>query len=253
MKEQISRFFTKATQQSIDGQKPSMKNIFSRAFIDKQETGKVDLLKLILENGEVLKHKFGQWEVTLTQHGCEINNLGPDGKRKFFSTIPMAYDMPGRVIEPDLAFDLPSGLSYVDAGTGTEIDLAGFIYKAKDVKTGEMKSFPQKIGGIICHGENGPRSSLSNPAFKRVEESADLSETSFVDASGKPLTYWHPTSDGIKTFQIKDGLRVDQRWYLSELIVDDKNRVGNVNAVYTLDKHDSVVVGELANVSFRKK
>lgn len=93
-------------------------------------------------------YKFGQWIIKgdddpNSEHfGYSISNRGPDGKRRFYEVVPGKYGQPIIVAEPDLAFEVPENLVYVNATDG------------KSIKPEE------KIAGIIC--QNGPRLSLSN-------------------------------------------------------------------------------------------
>lgn len=250
---------------SIKNQEASWKNILTRALIAKKETGKVDVLKLLLEGGEVLKQRFGQWEIALTKHGYEIHNHTETGSKRFYSIVPGAYDNPFRISEPDLSFDLPTQLHYVDAvriDANSKLPLTlnpdkDLAYSVKNIRTGQVESRKQKISGIICKDGDKDvlRFSLSNAAFIESNSEAikELKNEQFLNAKNEPtLVYWRRTVDGIETVQMIEGQQVRRRWYLDQISLGDKNRQGNVDAIYTLTKPDSVIVGELANANFRK-
>jgi len=231
---------------SIKGQEPSWKNTLTRAFINKSEKGeydfpalqrenalttikrllaesfskgeKLDVIQFMLESGEKVEHTFGQWKVTMGKFGIEIDNLGDNGERRFYSMRPGGYDNPVRVAEPDLAFDVPDDLVLVDAD-GKQITLESINYTTKDISNGQKIENRQKISGIICRGENGPRSSLSNPDFLRIgdESGTNLKDDDFRNVRGLfNRVFWHmDTPKIIKTFQMVEGKRVDRTWYLS--------------------------------------
>ena len=91
-----------------------------------------------------------QWTVYVVEEGnYNIYNLDPNNRKKRFFEVVMTkpHGQPVIVAEPDLAFDAPVNLLYLNA-------------------KGDAVKPDQKIAGIIC--QNGPRFSLSNALAKGV-------------------------------------------------------------------------------------
>lgn len=97
------------------------------------------------ERTKTMVFKHGQWMVHTQEGnggGYNIYNLDPDtGKKRFYEVVPGKFGEPIIIAEPDLAFDAPANLCYINA-------------KFEVVKP------DQKIAGIIC--QDGPRGSLTN-------------------------------------------------------------------------------------------
>jgi len=94
--------------------------------------------------------KFKQWTLVANEADEKYNicNLGSNGEKQFYEIVPGKYGEPIIVAEPDLAFDTPPNLRYVNA-------------------KGEKVQPDQKIAGIIC--DDGQRFSLSNAKSKGIE------------------------------------------------------------------------------------
>ncbi|MBI2037785.1 MAG: hypothetical protein HYT15_02540 [Candidatus Magasanikbacteria bacterium] len=90
-----------------------------------------------------------QWTIKVdeTTGDYNVTNLGPNGERQFYMVSPGQYGQPIITAEPDLAFDAPSNLTYVNA-------------------KGETVTPSEKIAGIIC--QDGPRFSLTNAKNKGI-------------------------------------------------------------------------------------
>jgi len=105
-----------------------------------------------------LSRQYKQWTLEATNDQYSITNKGSDGKKQFYEVTPGPYGNPIITVEPDLAFPVPSNLTYKDA-------------EGKEVKPTE------KIGGLIFKDENGKvihRFSLSSkdkPKYESVEGS----------------------------------------------------------------------------------
>lgn len=251
--EKLSQFLANKTKESIEEQKPSIKNLLSRAFIGKLEGKKQNFQDLLLE-GKELFSKHGQWTSVLNEQSYERKNLNSEGQEQFYTEVQGVYGNPLFIIERSKAFALPESLNYTNA-SGEAVDPSSMTFKYKDLQGKEVIA-QHKIGGIICQSEelhkDDPRSSLSNPNFIEITEGVPPENKSFVDGKDKPITYWQKTSDGIKTFQIINGQRLDREWYLKVLFLKDKNRFGNFDAYYSLNKPDKVKVIELADINFNK-
>lgn len=93
--------------------------------------------------------RLKQWTVDVNDTTGEyrICNLGLNGEKQFYEVVPGKYGEPIIVAEPDLAFDPPTNLLYVNA------------QRAETTPD-------QKIAGIIC--KDGPRFSLTNAKSKGV-------------------------------------------------------------------------------------
>ncbi len=89
----------------------------------------------------------GQWTFDFWGDNYLIANFGPDGVKRYFQIEKGPY---GPVIraEPDLAFDAPDNLQYVNA-------------------KGEPSVPEEKIAGIMC--DEGLRASLTNAKSKGIE------------------------------------------------------------------------------------
>lgn len=273
---------------SIDRQEPFWGNTLTRALISKHETGKVDWeelgrendiakLKSIIEklgNGdkdsilkfmveglkseETMKLVFGDWTAVIGRFGVEFHNYDAQGKDRFYSSVPGAYDNQIRVIEPSYAFPFPKGFTYVNAGDESEIDLGTLIYKTKNIHTGEIEQHPQLIGGIIFKDNNGKelvRTSFSNPLFIATEPGEDLTDKPFtmlLFGKEQAITYWHLTEDGIKIFQKNTaGEIVGIEGMPKTIHLGDTNRQGNVDCEFVKENPTRrVEVGELAKAKY---
>ena len=92
-------------------------------------------------------YKNKQWTLSVDGKGPDswsyvIDNFDTSGKRRFYRVVAGAYGQPLIDVEPDLAFEAPLVLDYVDKD-GTSL----------------ARSVVGKIGGIIC--QNGLRTSLT--------------------------------------------------------------------------------------------
>ena len=109
----------------------------------------------------------GDWRVDVDLEDEEngypysINNTNEDGAQQYYKVVPGPHGNPIIVAEPDLAFDVPASLDYVEA-------------------TGETIPTPiERIAGIICKqvGKVVERFSLSSPnkpAYELEEGGASL-------------------------------------------------------------------------------
>lgn len=137
----------------------------------------------------LINGKCKQWEVALAStlemeamiaaikegqpidlEGYKLTNPGPDGKRRFYMAENGQYGQPLLLIEPDLAMDVPTGMTYVSS-------------RGDEVKPTE------KIGGFIVNELDGSvsyRYSLSNAKDKKVSFGFEPDGSFLVD--GK--VYW---------------------------------------------------------------
>lgn len=93
------------------------------------------------------RHKQWTIDVDPSDESYEIYNRGSNGEKQFYKIVPGKYGEPLIVAEPDLAFDPPARLAYVD-------------------KTGLPVTPDQKIAGLIC--EDGRRFSLTHAKLKGI-------------------------------------------------------------------------------------
>jgi hypothetical protein len=120
---------------------------------------------------------YKQWTLTAGEYSYELVNSAADGTRQFYMVKPGPYGQPIIVAEPDLAFDAPASLSYVNG-------------KGEPVKPVEQ------IAGIVC--QDGPRLSLSNAKNKGI--SVSTREDGSMQVGGE---VWH-----IATLLCKDKNRI---------------------------------------------
>lgn len=124
--------------------------------------------------------KHVQWTVDVDEGTGKYNiyNPGDNNEKRFYEIVAGKYGQPIIVAEPELAFDPPANLLYVNVN-------------------GENMKPDQKIAGIVC--KNGPRLSLSNAKINGVE----------ISVTGDNSSLW---VDGqkyyIKTLFVKDKNRV---------------------------------------------
>ncbi len=293
MSEKLSSFLSNLRDKlslkgSIKNQEPSWKNTLTRALIGKRDIGKVDWealkrendvakLKSIIEklgiggkdsalnfmteglkDQETMKLVFGQWTAVIGRYGVEFHNYDEQGRDKFYSSVPGEYNNPIRIVEPSYAFPFPKNFTYVNAGDGSEIDLAKLIYKTRNIHTGEIEQHPQLIGGVIFKDNSGKelvRTSFSNPTFIKTKPGESLEDKPFtmmLFGRQQAITYWHLTEDGIKIFQKDaDGKIIGTEGVPKTIHLGDKNRQGNVDCEFVPDNPTrQVEVGELAKAKY---
>jgi hypothetical protein len=95
-------------------------------------------------------------------------NLGPNGEKRFYMISPGKYGEPIITPEPDLAFEVPATLTYINA-------------------KGEVVVPQEKISGIIC--KDGPRFSLTNAKKKGVKVQVNDDGSIQIDTE----TWWLAT------------------------------------------------------------
>lgn len=91
---------------------------------------------------------FKQWRIRFLDGEYEFANIGPGGVRQFYMVVPGQYGQPIIVAEPDLAFDAPGMLDYIDA-------------------EGKVKRPDEKIAGIIC--KDGLRASITSAGHQGIK------------------------------------------------------------------------------------
>ncbi len=96
------------------------------------------------------RFRFMQWMVEVNEGtgAYNIYNYGSNGERQSHEVVPGKQGEPIIVAEPDLAFDPPVNLRYVNA-------------------RGEEVRPNQKIASIIC--KDGPRLSLTDAKLKGIK------------------------------------------------------------------------------------
>jgi len=101
-----------------------------------------------------MQSKYKQWTVEIDETTGEycIVNLGSTGERQYYMVSPGKYGEPIITPEPELAFAVPSNLTYVNSN-------------------GDAVTPTEKISGIICR--DGPRFSLTNARSKGIEVTAN--------------------------------------------------------------------------------
>ncbi|PIQ79447.1 hypothetical protein COV81_02055 [Candidatus Peregrinibacteria bacterium CG11_big_fil_rev_8_21_14_0_20_41_10] len=109
---------------------------------------------------EVTATYNNQWHLTANDSGYNIANPGPDGTKRFYKVNSGPYGNPVITAEPDLAFQAPSTVKYIDS-------------------KGNETTPEEKIAGIICKqaGEVMHRFSLSSPKKPKYtveQEGAEL-------------------------------------------------------------------------------
>ncbi len=120
------------TKKTIEGQKPSWKNALSRKLIAALEGKNPNkIAETVEEEPEptketIVQHK--QWTSVENNLSYERFNLHPEtGVKQFFMEVMGPYGNPFIIPEPDLAFDVPSGLQYVNIkGEQKDLEKSGF-------------------------------------------------------------------------------------------------------------------------------
>ncbi len=173
-----------------------------------------------MDQEETYVFQIKQWRYEIRKEGFKAWNPGgkevtPDAKMvEFFYTVYSGiYGQPLLTAEASLAFDAPSGLTYVNAAN-------------------EPVTITEKISGIVLKEDDGTivrRFSLSTkdaPPFK-------------------------VTNDGIIIYVIEDGKVVrEEEWFIAGLFIKDKNRTKNYDAFLVRKPRNVVRVMELAELIF---
>jgi len=107
---------------------------------------------------------LGPWklEIDEVRGKWSISNPGPNDEKQLYEVVPGAQGEPIINAEPDLAFDAPANLRYIN------------------VRREEIKP-DQKISGIVCH--NGPRGSLTN--LKKLGHTVERNQDGSLQIGGE--------------------------------------------------------------------
>jgi len=87
-----------------------------------------------------------QWKLLADASAYNLSFENEEGTQLFYKVVPGKYGNPMIIAEPDLAFEVPNNVDYVDMNGRKEVPL-------------------EKIAGIVCRDNNRAvhRFSLSNP------------------------------------------------------------------------------------------